>query len=196
MYLRTFLFGLLLLFCNKIVLGGNPSLVVTVKKVDDTFIVDAAMSAPVKLQTAWNVLNDYERMHEYVENLRSSQIFMRDGNVLRIRQTGVAKFGILSFEYQSEREIRLEPMKRMFAKSLSGSVKRMESETELNVTERGIQLKHYAEIVPDSAIAQIFGVPFVRHEIEQQFSQMLSEMIRRESSTVLGSSRINAPPID
>ena len=122
MYLRALLFGLLFSFCNKIVLGATPNLVVTVKKVDDTFIVDAAMSAPVKLQTAWNVLNDYERMHEYVENLRSSHIFMREGNVMRIRDTGVAKFGVLSFEYQSEREIRLEPMKRMFAKSLSVSV--------------------------------------------------------------------------
>ena len=107
MHLRTLLFGLLLLFSNQAVLGANQNVVVTVKKVDDVFIVDAAMNAPVKLQTAWNVLNDYERMHEYVENLRSSQIFMRKGNVMRIRQTGVAKFGILSFEYQSEREIRL-----------------------------------------------------------------------------------------
>ena len=87
-------------------------------------------------------------------------------------------------------------MKRMFAKSLSGSVKRMESETELSVTERGTYLKNRAEIVPDSTIAQIVGVPFVRHEIEQQFSQMLSEMIRRESTAVLGSSGRNVLPID
>ena len=159
---RFFLVALLLLLNSAIVFGAEQNLVVVVNKVDDAFIVDARMNAAVKLQTAWDVLNDYDRMHEFVDNLKSSAIFMREGNVFRVRQTGVARFGILSVEFQSEREIRLEPMRRMLVKSLSGPVTRMESETELKLAERGIQVMHRAEIVPDSALARLFGISFIR----------------------------------
>jgi hypothetical protein len=42
-----------------------------------------------------------------------------------------------------------------------------------------VQIRYHAEAVPDSALARIFGATIVRHEVEEQFREMTSEMMRR-----------------
>ncbi len=161
--------------------SAEDRVLVFVSKVDDAFIVDATINAPVKLQVAWDVFTDFDHMPEFLSNLTSSQVVKRDRNLQLIKQAGVAKIGIFSFQFQSEREIRLEPMHWIFSKSLSGVAKRMESVTELKSSDQGVHVKYHAEVVPDSVIARIFGAPFMRREVEEQFNLMLTEMKRRES---------------
>ncbi len=73
-------------------------------------------------------------------------------------------------------------MARIVAKNLSGTVKRMESETKLTQADigQGVKLSYRAEIVPDSVLARILGASFVRHEVEEQFQSMVAEMKVRE----------------
>ncbi|HEX6733891.1 MAG TPA: SRPBCC family protein [Azonexus sp.] len=170
---------------------GAESVLVSVGQAGEAFIVDAFIEAPVSLRTAWEVLVDFDHMAAILSNLTSSKVIARDGTTLIVRQEGVARYGLLSYAFHSEREIRLEPMRRILAKNLSGTARRMESEARLNPAERGhgTQITYRAEIVPDSPLARIFGAPLVRHEIEEQFQLMLVEMKRREASPVA-----TAPP--
>ena len=95
----------------------------------------------------------------------------------------MARWGLLSFSFESEREIRLEPMKRILAKGLSGTLKRMESESKVAALDQGVQISYHAEIVPDSILARMFGASFVRHEVEEQFLQMARGMLQRHART-------------
>jgi hypothetical protein len=70
-------------------------------------------------------------------------------------------------------------MQRILAKSLSGTLKRMESEAKLTAVDKGVQIRYHAESVPDSMLARMFGASFVRHEAEEQFLAMAREMVRR-----------------
>lgn len=164
--------------------GAEPRVVVGVSQAGEVFIVDAAIDAPVTLKTAWEVLVDFDHMTAILSNLTSSNVVSREGNTLIVKQDGVAKYGLFSFAFQSEREVRLEPMKRILTKNLSGTAKRMESEVKLGQTnpDQGVQIEYRAEIVPDSMLARMFGASFVRHEIEEQFRLMAVEMKRREAS--------------
>ena len=162
-------------------LAVGPTIVVAVEQKDGAFIVDASVDIEVPLATAWDVLTDFEHMPSIFENLRSSRITARDGNVLTVRQEGVAKFGFLSFAFSAEREIRLEPMHRIVTKNLSGTLKSMESEVVTTAHDHGVQLKYHAAIVPDSTLARMFGASFVRHEVEEQFLGMGREMMRRHA---------------
>ncbi|HEY6896776.1 MAG TPA: SRPBCC family protein [Rhodocyclaceae bacterium] len=169
------------LFCSQAI-GMEPDVVVAVSRVDDAFVVDATIDIPVTLRTAWGVLVDFDHMASILTNLTSSKILSRDGATLLVRQEGIAKYGPFSYPFQSEREIRLEPMRRILAKSLSGSVRRMESATELiqRETGKGVLLRYRAEIVPDSVLARLFGLSFVRHEVMEQFQLIVAEMRLRE----------------
>ena len=163
------------------VFAGDQNLLIDVTSQGEAFFIHVSMETPAKLQTAWAVLTDFDNMPAYVRNLSSSKIVRKHENRLLVQQVGVAKFGIFSFKFESEREIQLEPMRRISSTNLSGTAKSMKSESVLTPTEHGIKIKYTAEIVPDSTLAKVFGKSFFRHEIEEQFGFMLLEMKRRES---------------
>lgn len=156
--------------------------VVGVSQLAEAFVVDATIDAPVSLKMAWEVMIDFAHMASILNNLTVSKVVSREGNTLIVKQEGIAKYGVFSYAFQSEREIRLEPMRRILAKNRSGTAKRMESETRFNQSVQGVQISYHAEIVPDSMLARMFGASFVHHEIEEQFRLMLAEMKRREKS--------------
>lgn len=172
------------LFCLLAVLCGSagalePSVVATVTQLGEAFVIDATVEVPVPLAGAWEVLTDFEHMALFVGNLKGSRVLRREDNVLWVRQDGVIEYGPFSVPFKSEREIRLEPKKRILARSLSGSMKRMESEAQLKALPDGVQIRYHAEAVPDSTLARLFGATIVRHEIEEQFREMSAEMLRR-----------------
>lgn len=167
--------------------------VVDVSQLGEAFVVDATIDAPVSLQTAWAVMTDFAHMTSILNNLTTSKVISREGNTLIVKQEGVAKYGVFSYAFQSEREIRLEPMRRILAKNRSGTAKRMESETRFNHSWQGVRIDYHAEIVPDSMLARMFGASFVHHEIEEQFQLLLAEMKRREKSQKLDAPAEGSP---
>jgi len=168
--------------CAGSAFAMEPSLAVTVAQIGDAFVVEVVAEVPVPLAGVWEVLTDFENMALFIGNIKSSRVVRREENTLWVRQEGVAEYGPFSLPFKSEREIRLEPKRRIVAKSLSGSMKRMESEARLRQLNDGVQISYHAEAVPDSALARMFGATIVRHEVEEQFREMTSEMMRRYPS--------------
>jgi len=81
---------------------------VAVRQSGEALIVDATIDADVSLRVVWEVLTDFDHMAAILTNLTSSRVVRRSGNVLIVRQEGVATYGPLSLPFESEREIRLE----------------------------------------------------------------------------------------
>lgn len=160
--------------------GADPDVVVSIQKLGDTFVVEATLDIPVPVRTAWEVLTDFDQMAGILSNLTLSKVIRRRGNTLNVAQEGNARFGIFSYSFSSEREIRLEPMKRILARQLSGTARYFESEMGLSPTDRGTRLRYRAEIVPDSGLARTFGGSFIEHEVEEQLVAMAAEMVRRK----------------
>ena len=185
---------MLVVFFLTCLIGGNSlaeqNVVVAVREVGDGFVVEATVKAPVSRQTAWEVLVDYDHMTTILSNLTASQVARRNGNTLIVRQEGIARFGLFSYPFQVEREIRLEPMQRILTRNLSGSLKRMESEVRLKPSGNGspVVIEYRAEFVFGSILAGLFAVSFLNHEVEEQFQSMLAEMKRRDAQLVSGAS--------
>ena len=176
---RAAVFLLLLIHC--VAFAAEPEIRVAIDKVDEAFLVDATLAIPVPLPTAWAVLTDFDNMVGILSNLTLSKIVRRDGNSVTVMQKGTARYGIFSYAFASVREVQLEPMKRILAIQLTGNAKRFESEMELSETSKGTHLRYRAEVVPDSAISRTFGGPFIQHEVEEQFTLLAAEMIRRKA---------------
>lgn len=174
-------FVLALLVLSSNAFAANPEVKVAIEKRGDAFIVDTTIDFAVPLRTAWEVFTDFDNMVGILSNLTMSKVTGRKGNTLIVEQEGKAKYGFFSYSFASEREIRLEPMKRIFARQLAGNAKRFASELELSPTESGTQARYHAEVAPDSGLARTFGGPFIQHEIEEQFTAMGAEMLRRKA---------------
>lgn len=189
---RPSLLALLALLCSAAASGEEPHIQVGVSQAGEVFTVEATIDAPVTQKTAWDVLVDFDHMASIVHNLTLSKVVSRQENILVVKQEGVARYGLLSFSYQSEREVHLEPMKRIQSKNLSGSAKRMESDMQISpanpgqgvqiagVPIQGVQIKYRAEIVPDSVLARMFGASYLKQQVEEQFRSMVAEMQKRE----------------
>jgi hypothetical protein len=174
-----FALSLLLALGGQTAQGAEPTVTVSVGRSGEAFVVDATMELPVAVGTAWEVMTDFDHMTSYFENLTLSKVSSRAGNTWIVRQEGIARYGLLSFPFESEREMRLEPMQRIFARHLSGTAKRMESETRLAALDHGVRITYHAESVVNSMLGRMFGLNFLRHEVEEQWRLMAREMLRR-----------------
>jgi carbon monoxide dehydrogenase subunit G len=171
----------LLLILSCCVFGAENEIVVNLRKSGEAFVVEARLDIPVPVRSAWEVITDFDNMTKILNNLTSSRIISRNGSSLNVAQEGVAHYGIFSYSFASEREIRLEPMTRILARQLTGTAKHFESEMELSASDRGTRLRYSAQIVPDSGFARAFGASFIEHEVEEQLTAMATEMLRRQA---------------
>lgn len=171
--------ALLLVLLGSPVFGAGPEIKVSVEKNGGAFVVDADIDFPYPVRTVWEVMTDFDSMAGILSNLKSSRIVRRKETGLVVQQEGTAKYGLFSYTFSSERKIRLEPMKRIVARQISGNARRFESAVELAQTGGGTMVHYHAEMEPDSAIARMFGAPFVQHEVEEQFHAMAGEMEKR-----------------
>ncbi len=171
--------SVVIVLLSEVVFGAEQKAIIAVSQVGETITVDATMKVQVPITTAWDVMTDFDHMTSILGNLTSSKVISRNGDIFIIRQKGSARYGFLSFPFESEREIRLEPMKRILARNLSGTLKRMDSDVYISSVDQIALINYHAEIVPDSFLARIFGASFVRHEVEEQLQRMADEMLRR-----------------
>lgn len=172
-------FALLLLAVGATAAAQSPIRSIEVVEKDGGYVADVVMAAPVPTTVAWDVLTDFDRMANWVPNVRESKVTARDGNTLEVEQQGVAKFGVASFPYVSARRMVLDPQKTVKATQIKGSMKRLESLMRVSADGTGTQLNYHLELVPAGLAALALSKDFLKHELTEQFTAIVGEMVRR-----------------
>ncbi len=153
---------------------------VLVERAGSSFSVEVAVHVPVPVAVAWAVLTDFDHMADFVPNLKSSQVVERGDSTLRISQKGTVRYGLFSSDFESMREIRLVPQREIHSHAVGGSAKRMDSVMRLQGEEGGTRLRYSLQVQPAVWFPPLIGPALVRHEIAEQFSAILREMVRRK----------------
>lgn len=146
----------------------------------DTVSVDVALSVAASREQAWAVLTDFAHMSSFVMNVRESKIISSQGNVLMISQRGTAKYGPLSFPFESTREIRLTPWDSIQSRLISGNMRKMTGLTLLSDDGTGTRIVSHTDSVPGVWIPPLVGKTFIAHEMREQFQQIRDEILRRK----------------
>lgn len=146
----------------------------------DLFTVHAFLFAPVPPRDAWAVLTDFDGMAAFVPNLSESRVTSRSGERVTIAQKGVARFGPLSYPFESVREVELFPFEAVRSHNVGGNVSRVDSTTRLVAFERGTRISYYVEVMPGFWFPGVIGEAFLKHEIREQFEAIVKEMVRRQ----------------
>lgn len=158
----------------------------TVLRDKGAYHCDAVLFAPVPQSLAFDVLTDVDRMAEWVPNLRQSRVLSREGNVVLIEQVGLAQFGLLSFDFSTERRLVLSRPATIDAVQLRGSANRYNSNLRLTPEAGGTRLDYHAQFEPGLLASIVISREFMEHEIAEQFTAMIQEMVRRNA---MGGSR-------
>lgn len=161
--------------------GGLADDDVEVDYRDGTYFASLAFLVAAPPAVVIDVLTDFNHMVGVVPNLLSSQIVSRQDNVFVIKQRGKADFGPFSFPFESLRQVELLPDGRILGRALGGSTKHMRSELRVQAQGRGARVDYRIEVVPDRWLPSGIGVPFMRHEMAEQFTALIHEMERRQA---------------
>ena len=153
---------------------------IEVQRKNGLFALDAVMHVAVPLDTAWEVLVDFEHMPSYQSDLQVSKVTERQGDRLLVRQQGIAKFGPFSSGFESERDIRQKPKTEILSTNVGGTVKHMVSTMKLAPEPGGTVLRYHAEVDP-GWIPPLLGPAAMRDRTAENFSAMFREMQRRQA---------------
>jgi carbon monoxide dehydrogenase subunit G len=147
---------------------------------DNGYVANVVMFAAVPQAVAWGVLTDFDNMQGWVPNVKSSRVTGREGeNTLTVEQKGTAKFGLLSFPYTSVRRMQLEPQRTIQSTQVTGSMKRLVSLMKLSADGAGTRLDYRLELEPSGIAASVMSKEFLQHELTEQFTAIVNEMVRR-----------------
>lgn len=159
--------------------GESPIRSITVVYEGDTYITDAVMYAPVQGAVAWDVLTDFDRMANWVPNVKESKVLKRENNSVTIEQRGQAKFGAASFNYVTERQLEMNKPLSIKSVQTKGSLKRVESLMKVEPDGNGTRLVYHIEIIPNLLASAVMSKSFLEHEITEQFTAIIGEMTKR-----------------
>jgi carbon monoxide dehydrogenase subunit G len=152
---------------------------VSVTRAGDTYVCSAELVAPVRLSVAWEVLTDFDHMADWVPNLRQSRLLKREGDVAIIEQVGLAQFGFVSFNFTTERRLELKQPVSIHSVQTRGNVRRYVSLLHLAPEGAGTRITYHAEVEPGFLVAVLLSREFLEHEVAEQLSGMVGEMVRR-----------------
>lgn len=161
---------------------AGAGIAVKVEIQDDTVLVDVEMDVAATPPEVWEVLTDFDQLPRFLSNLASSKVLAREGNVVRLEQTGKAKFGPFTFKFQSERELTLVPFERLESRMLRGNMKRYHGVTRLEAVPAGTRLRFRSEAVPDTVLPLRWGRGLIERETREHYQEVLREVLRRQAS--------------
>lgn len=169
-----------LLPCLSARAAVTPDPEIRVQDQDGTIVVDIAYRLPVSQRVAWEVLTDFNAMAEFVPNMEQSRVLQRDGRRILVEQKGQVSVGILSFSYDSKREIELTPYQMLRSHALSGT--KMDSTTTLTPAAYGTLLSYHAVATPDLPVPSGVITSSLSDMLGSQFKAMEREMESRSKN--------------
>lgn len=182
---RKFLSLLLLGFCLAQAHAGNrqdkdQGIEVNVSVNDGTVIIDSKFRVAATQQEAWTVLTDFDHMSSFISNIEYCKVLGRSGNKVQIEQKGKAAHGLLSFSFETVRELQLTPFEKIQSRVLSGNLKKFDGVTRLSTDAAGTWIVSHTESIPDAWIPPIIGPSFIEGEVREQMQEMHNEIMRRK----------------
>jgi hypothetical protein len=153
---------------------------VKVQVAGEKVIVDVILAVPATRQEVWIVLTDFENMADFVSNLKESKVVSILGDTVKIFQRGSATYGLISFPFESTREIRLIPFDKIRSHMISGNMRMMEGTTQL-IDEGGqTRIIYHTDTIQEIWIPSIIVKVFIENEIREQFRELRNEIMKRK----------------
>jgi hypothetical protein len=139
--------------------------------------VDCPVRAPVA--TVWDVLTDYDNMSSFISNLQYSGIQGRVDNTLKVRQSGKATRGPLSFSFDNVREVELLPFTEVRSRLISGDLKASVFTTRLVDVDGLVHIVNSGRYTPKIWVPPVIGPALIEAETRKQFGEIRTEILRR-----------------
>lgn len=161
-----------------------PRLEVVVKRVDmgdqDVFEVSASGAVNAPPAAVWKVLTDYDRMAEFVPDLKATKVLSRTGNKVVVEQHGVARFLFFKRSIHLVVNVLEEPISSIDIGLVTGDMKVYSCRWDLvPVPETGgTRILYTGKLVPKFYVPGMLGADIIRSDIERMMKAVLERLDR------------------
>ena len=162
-------------------LSDESDIDVRASKEGEIIVVDVDLAVRASQDEVWSVLTDYDHMAQFVANLESSAVISRAGNALDVMQKGNARYGLLSFPFESVRHIVLTPSREIHSKIISGDMAGSEITTRVVTDGAMTQVSVRSQFVPTRWIPPLIGPQVIASETRKQWFTLREEVLRRRA---------------
>ena len=169
---------------------------VDVRRSGETYVVHASATVAADRRTAFETLTDYERLPDFVPDIRSTRVVARDGNRLVVEHVGAFDLLFFSTPVRVRLAVEHQPFDRVLARSAPGTVDGEEPTvrafsgryelTALATAPVAVRLDYDASFqlahgLPP-LIDTVFGEAIVAQGMRRHFEAMLAEIERRHAA--------------
>jgi len=155
---------------------------VDVENRDGRFTVRSTTALAAGAAVAWQVISDYNRLAEFVPDLRVSRIISAPGEPLLVEQGGEAGFLIFRFSINVVLEISEFAPQRLAFRAIRGNMRSMRGEWRISTAASGIVLQYFAELEPAFWVPPLVGPAAMRRDIAAQIGGVVREIERRQAA--------------
>jgi ribosome-associated toxin RatA of RatAB toxin-antitoxin module len=157
-----------------------------IKNEQPMFEVNATGFVRATQQQAWQVLTDYERLHEFVPDLRSSALLSRDGHEVVVEQRSQSGFLFLSQTIHMIVRVKEQPYSVIDVALISGDMRDYSAHWELLPSaQNGIDGTHVTfegMMEPAFFVPPVIGKSIVQVNVKRMVEAVVSEIEKRSTA--------------
>ncbi|WP_332878953.1 SRPBCC family protein [Massilia sp. S19_KUP03_FR1] len=164
--------------------GAAAALAVSVERADDTdggkvYRITSSGTVAASPATVWRILTDYERMPEYVPDLRSARVLSRDGAKVIIEQQGGVQFLVFSRAIHLVVQVQERAPDQIDVSLVDGDMKVYRASWALRPAGAGgTRVDYSATIAPKFYVPGLVGTSIVRKDIANMMAAVLARLDR------------------
>jgi ribosome-associated toxin RatA of RatAB toxin-antitoxin module len=174
--LSTLVFALIILFTNPLFANEMQ---INFARDGDLIKIDGHLLLPYPPKLIFEVLTDYEHMHDYVPDMISSRVLTKEENKLRVEQKGKSGIGPFKFKYEVVRDVELMPVTELKSNLVSGNFKSMRTSTKITPEGDNTRLDYFADMEPDFWVPPLIGSTIMKRQVRRQFDAFVAELVKR-----------------
>jgi Polyketide cyclase / dehydrase and lipid transport len=171
----------LLAVCLWISLQGSAAeVVVHATRDGDVLLIEATAEFEGTIAQAWEVLTDYDRLPEFIPNLRLSRVIERGRGAVTVEQKGEARLLIFSYPIEVRLAINESPPVKLVSRVVAGNFREMSGVYTLGGQEGRVRLRYSGRMTPDFFVPPVVGTWILRYHVHETFAALVDEIVRRQ----------------
>lgn len=149
----------------------------------DVLLIEATADFEGSVAQAWQVLTDYERLQDFIPNLRLSRVIERRKGVVTVEQKGDARLLIFSYPIEVRLAINEFPPAKVVSRAVGGNFRAMSSVYTLEGKQGKVRLHYSGRMTPDFFVPPLIGTWILRRHVYETFGALVDEIVRQQRAS-------------
>ena len=146
----------------------------------DALLIEASADFEGTLAQTWQVLTDYDRLAEFIPNLRISRVIARSKEGITVEQKGEARLLFFSYPIEVQLVVTEFPHDKVVSRVTAGNFREMSGVYVLEAQQGRVRLRYSGRMTPDFFVPPLIGTWVLRHNVEITFGALVDEIMRRQ----------------